>query len=266
MGDYPYELEVDFEPKRSRLTTFFRFLLAIPHVVAIAVVGLVSVFAVIAMWFSQVFAGRSIPGAHRFVLGTVRWSIRLGAYMLLATDRYPPFSLDPGPDFPVRVVGPEEPAPEASRWKALLRYFLAIPWGILNFAYMVVAYLAAIGSWFAILVTGRQPEGLQKAIHMGLASNLQYYSFYALLTDRWPPIEPELRLEPRARGALPSSAPATAPAPVPAAVGPAPAPEAPATTTALPGVPGQDADAGAAFGEEPKRGGGDGGWLPPASR
>ena len=30
---------------------------------------------------------------RNFVLGVLRWSLRLQAYMLLLTDQYPPFSL-----------------------------------------------------------------------------------------------------------------------------------------------------------------------------
>ena len=35
-------------------------------------------------------------GLFNFVVGVMRWGVRVEAYMLLlTTDRYPPFSLDP---------------------------------------------------------------------------------------------------------------------------------------------------------------------------
>lgn len=196
MGTYPFAFEADFAESRNRLTTFFRWLLAIPHLLFMTVLGIVAAVCIVVAWFAQVIAATYPAGMYRFVLAYLRLGLQLGAYLLLATDRYPSFSLDGG-EPAVRFVGREEPAAEYSRWKALLRYFLMIPWGILNFAYMMVAYLAAIGSWFVIVFTGRQHPTLQKGLHMGLASSAHYNSFAMLLADEWPPIEPELRLEPR---------------------------------------------------------------------
>lgn len=95
----PHDLEpvlVEFRPEledRNRLTTFFRWVLAIPHYIVLAVLGLVAAVAWIIAFFAVLFTGRWPTGLHDFVVGYVRWTVRVTAYSLLLTDRYPPFSL-----------------------------------------------------------------------------------------------------------------------------------------------------------------------------
>jgi hypothetical protein len=93
-GNYVGEL-VDFEPKldnRNRLTTFFRFLLVIPHVIALFFLGIVAFFAWIVGFFAVLFTGHWPEGIRQFAVGYMRWSLRVTAYHLLLTDEYPPFS------------------------------------------------------------------------------------------------------------------------------------------------------------------------------
>jgi hypothetical protein len=88
---------VDFQPElddRNRLTTFFRWVLAIPHYIVLAVLSLVAAVAWIIAFFAVLFTGRWPAGLRDFVVGYVRWSVRVSAYSLLLTDQYPPFSLE----------------------------------------------------------------------------------------------------------------------------------------------------------------------------
>jgi hypothetical protein len=95
-GEYPRE-HVDFRPAledRNRLTTAFRIILVIPHLIALAFVGLAAWVVTLIAFFAVLFTGRWPAGMRNFVLGFLRWWLRVGAYFTLLTDEYPPFSLE----------------------------------------------------------------------------------------------------------------------------------------------------------------------------
>lgn len=95
-GDYPPVL-VDVRPElddRNRLTAFFRWLLVIPHGIVLGLLGIVLWFAWLAALVAVVVTGRWPDGLWTFAVGYLRWTLRVDAYALLLTDRYPPFSLD----------------------------------------------------------------------------------------------------------------------------------------------------------------------------
>ncbi len=67
--------------------------LAFPHYVALLARTPVVPVLVVVAWFAILCAGRYPRGIFDFVLGFLRWSLRVQAYaFLLAADRYPPFS------------------------------------------------------------------------------------------------------------------------------------------------------------------------------
>ena len=71
-----------------------KWLLAIPHYFVLIVLGIAAIVSVIIAWFAILFTGRYPRGLFDFVVGVVRWSLRVTVYVLmLTTDRYPPFSL-----------------------------------------------------------------------------------------------------------------------------------------------------------------------------
>jgi hypothetical protein len=90
-------VRVDFQPQltdRNRLTVFFRFILAIPQFIVLAVLGVALYVVYIIAFFAVLFTGRFPEGLRTFVVGVTRWYVRVMAYHLLLTDVYPPFSLD----------------------------------------------------------------------------------------------------------------------------------------------------------------------------
>ena len=78
----------------NRWLPLVKWLLAVPHYVALFFLGIAAVIAVVIAWFSVLFTGRYPRTIFGFVEGVLRWALRVEAYaFLLVTDRYPPFSL-----------------------------------------------------------------------------------------------------------------------------------------------------------------------------
>jgi hypothetical protein len=238
---YPVTFEADYVEKRSRLTTFFRLLLAIPHLIFVYLYQLAAGIVVIVAWFVLLFTGRWPLGMYDFVAGSLRYSTRVYGYTCLLTDEYPPFSGDPTITYPVRL-NIAAPKPEYSRLKVLFRIVLAIPVLIITYAMQIVAQVGAFLAWFAIVVLGRQPKGLQDMIVLGLSYQQRAYTYIALITEDWPPFtdeKPRGIEEPSSFGALPSTPPAAGTAPeAPAEPAATSAPEAPySPPQAPPGTP-----------------------------
>jgi hypothetical protein len=69
---------------------------AIPHFIVLFFLGLATIVCVVIAWFAILFTGRYPRALFDFVVGVERWGLRVVAYaLLLTTDRYPPFSLEP---------------------------------------------------------------------------------------------------------------------------------------------------------------------------
>src|SRR4249920_2183143 len=91
--DFPYP---DAKQGLNRWLPLVKWLLAIPHYILLVFLWIAAVISVVIAWFVILFTGRYPRGLFDFVLGVGRWSVRVSAYaFLLATDRYPPFSLSP---------------------------------------------------------------------------------------------------------------------------------------------------------------------------
>ena len=64
---YPVTFEADYVERRSRLTTFFRLLLVIPHLIVLYLWGIVAGIAVVIAWFALLFTARYPRGLYMFV-------------------------------------------------------------------------------------------------------------------------------------------------------------------------------------------------------
>lgn len=186
---YPVTLEVDYIDRRSRLTTFFRFLLAIPHYIVLLFYALAALVVVIIAWFALLFTGQWPPALYEFMAGFLRFYARYNCYVYLTVDRFPPFGGAPDPAYPARLLVPP-PLAGYSRLKVLLRVFYAlipaIIAGVMSYAIALIGFV----SWLVIVITGRQPRGLQNAMVFLLAYTVRSYALMLLVTETWPPFEP----------------------------------------------------------------------------
>jgi hypothetical protein len=115
----------------------------------------------------------------------LRFSNRVGAYLLLLDDRYP--STDEQQYVRLDLRYPDVPN-DLNRWLPLVKWFLAIPHYLVLLILDIGVVFAVIGAWFAILFTGRYPRGIFDFV-VGVMrwSNRVWAYAFALVTDRYPP-------------------------------------------------------------------------------
>jgi hypothetical protein len=188
---YPVSYAADYAGEgRNRLTTFFRYFVAIPWQIVMFLYGIVAYFAITIAWFALLFTGRYPEGLYNFVGGYVRMSARVNALSYLLTDEYPPFNGEDDPAYPVRV-GIAEPLDRYSRLKVFFRYLIGIPVMFLGFIHAIILLVVTLIAWFAIVFTGRHPEGLFNPARNAAAYLTRAGAYFGLLTEDYPPFSLE---------------------------------------------------------------------------
>ncbi len=201
---HPVRLEGRLDPELSRWMWLVKWLLVIPHYIVLFFLFFAFAVLSIVAFFAILLTGRYPRGIFDFNVGVLRWSWRVSyyAYGALATDRYPPFTLDEVPDYPAKL---EVAYPERlSRGLVLVKWLLALP------HYLVVGVLAG-GSWFVLqndewqvagtgligvlaiiagvvlLFTGAYPPALFDVILGFNRWVIRVAAYVGLMTDQYPP-------------------------------------------------------------------------------
>jgi hypothetical protein len=230
---YPLRLTGELAPRLSRGLWLIKWLLAIPHFIALFFLWIAFAVVSVIAFFAILFTARYPRGLFDFNVGVLRWSWRVGfySYSALGTDQYPPFTLKDDPEYPARLEV-EYPA-SLSRGLVLVKWWLlALP------HYLVVAFFAG-GAWAAwtgagpewmfssgglvgllvvfagvvLLFTGRYPSSLYDFV---LGMNRWVYrvgAYAALMTDSYPPFRLDMGGNEPPIGTASNTAPAS-PAPV----------------------------------------------------
>lgn len=180
---HPIRLVVNDDLERTRLTVFFRLILAIPLLVWAVLWAVIAVLAYIVNWFATLFTGQSPEGLHNFLATFLRYTTHVRAYTLLVADPYPPFTGREG-TYPIDLE--VDPPQRQNRWTVFFRGILALPALLLSNILSQVNQLLAVFSWFIALVTGRVPEGLRNFAALAMRIETQTYAYALLLTGRYP--------------------------------------------------------------------------------
>jgi hypothetical protein len=204
---YAARLDVDYPDRElNRVTTAFRIIWVIPIFIILALVGGASgstdwdfgdrngaggiggsiagglfLATVLMILFRQVYP----RWWFEFLLELERFSARVMAYLTLLTDVYPSTTEHQSVRLDIDYPNVQQ---DLNRWLALVKWLLAIPHYIVLVLLIVAAVFCVIFAWFAILFTGRYPQGLFDFVvgvgRWGLRVNA--YAFL-LVTDRYPP-------------------------------------------------------------------------------
>jgi Domain of unknown function (DUF4389) len=184
--NYPATVEIENPPKLSRLLIFVKWLLLIPHYIALFFLSIAAWFVLVICWFAVLFTGRYPESLFNFLVGTLRWSNRILGYFHLQTDDYPPFSLDDDPAYPMRVKI-DYPS-RIARWRPLVNWLLAIPCFIAVWLLGILMEVSVIIAWFAILITGRYPQPLFDIVTIYLRWSTRTLVFAYWMTEEYPPL------------------------------------------------------------------------------
>jgi hypothetical protein len=183
MNSHPVTLVVTDDLRRSRLTVFFRLLLAIPHFIVVALWGLLAWFGVIANWIVTLIAGTPQASLWSFLVRFLRYYTHVTAYANLIANPFPSFSGDEG-TYPIdlHVDGPER----QNRWVTGFRIILAIPALLIATVLSYVVGIIFFLGWFVCLALGRMPEGMRNLAAYCLRYQSQTHAYSMILTDRYP--------------------------------------------------------------------------------
>ena len=181
---HPVSFEVAYPERLSRGLIFVKWLLVIPHVLAVWLLTYALYILTALAWFGVLFTGRYPKAFFEFTSGILRWQANAFAYAGLMRDEYPPFSWEQGP-YPLALD--IERMARQSRVRLFIRAFAIIPHFIVFWFLGLASFVTTVIAWFAILLSGRYPRGLFR-FNVGVMrcwSRQQAYLF--LLRDEYPP-------------------------------------------------------------------------------
>ena len=209
--DAPYPVRVNVDPaysRRDRLTTAFRLILAIPHLILVGgpgavffwwmwgsgehrydwgagggVLGAVAGVVTLIAWFAILITGRYPEGMWRFSVGTLRWQARVNSYLYFLRDEYPPFNFDDPYPAQLELAYPTS----LSRLLIFIKWLLIIPHTFVLYFVQIAAGVVWFIAFFAILITGRYPEGMFRFMVGVLRWSNRVSAYSLLLTDDYPP-------------------------------------------------------------------------------
>ena len=160
-----------------------RLILAIPHLICLAALGIAAEVVAIIGWFGALFTGKLPDFAADFLGGYLHWQTRVSAYTALMTDQYPPFALGDAA-YPVRIAF--RPG-RLNRLAVLFRVFLMIPAGIVAYVLQIGAFtIVGFVTWLIVLIKGGMPDSLYEAYAAVIRYMTRYWGFALMLTSAYP--------------------------------------------------------------------------------
>ena len=91
---YPIDVEIAPPASQSRLSIFFRLLLAIPAMIVVLVLAYIAELVAFLAWFYALFLGNLHAGLRDVLAYYLRYNAQYVGYVCLLTQRYPTFSDD----------------------------------------------------------------------------------------------------------------------------------------------------------------------------
>jgi hypothetical protein len=189
--EYPATFTFDPPEKVANWRPLVNWLLAIPHFVILYGLQILSEVVSVISWFAIVFTGTLPEGFANIQALYMRYELRTYTFALFMREEYPPFDFtmspnDSGADPRVRVDFRPQ-LTDRNRLTVAFRIILVIPHVVVLAALAIAAAVAAVIAFFAVLFTGRWPEGIRAFILDVWRWYLRVGTYFFLLTDEYPP-------------------------------------------------------------------------------
>ncbi|NOX31903.1 MAG: DUF4389 domain-containing protein [Actinobacteria bacterium] len=191
---YPVTYEIDSPLEIARWRPLVQWIMAIPHFFAAYFVAIVAQVVAVIAWFAIVFTGKMPEGMANILAMSLRYSARVSAYAGFLYSDYPPFTFDAQTEDPGGspvVTSFEAALTDRNRLTVFFRLIMAIPIMIFTGIIFFVAELAYIGAFFAILFTGKWPQGIRDFVVKAFRLSQRTNAYVMLLTDEYPPFSLE---------------------------------------------------------------------------
>jgi len=189
-GSYPARLTVSDDNKVANWRALVHWVMVIPHIVIMYILGLIAAVVAVVSWFVVLFTGQLPEGIHGLQSMYLRYQNRVYGFILLLTEEYPPFDFETtaadSSGYPVRSDFPYSGGPR-NRLTTFFRLIMIIPHMIVLYFVNIAAVIAYIVGWFAVLFTGHMPEGVRKFLIGVMRWYTRYSAYFLLLTDEYPP-------------------------------------------------------------------------------
>jgi uncharacterized protein DUF4389 len=191
--DGPVRVRSDFDAPSRWLWLFKWCVLAVPHYPILISLYLLYPLVTIVAGVAILFTGRYPRALFDFNVGVLRWSWRLMNYRfpMNSTDRYPPFTLAPRPDYPGDLVVdyPEQ----LTRWAVLVKWWLlALPQILLCWAMEPLLQLLCVIAPFWLMFTGTIPRGMSDFLLGMVRWRYRVAVYVSLMRDEYPPFRMDL--------------------------------------------------------------------------
>jgi roadblock/LC7 domain-containing protein len=188
-GTYPVRLELDAPLEVARWRPLVNWLLAIPQFIVLYALGAVLGILQFVAFFTVLFTKQIPRGMFDFMAMTLRYQWRVASYIFFMRESYPPFdftgaSEDPGGDPATLSVDYPQ---ELRRFMPLVKWLLAIPQYFVLFFLGIAAYVAGFIAFFAVLITGRWPEGMHRFVIGVIRWSTRVSAYVYLMRDEYPP-------------------------------------------------------------------------------
>ena len=194
-GVYPVSIKGELTEPLSAGLWLIKWLLAIPHYFILVFLWIAFVIVWIMAFFTILFTGKYPKSLFDFNVGVLRWTWRVGfySYQALATDKYPPFTLESVDSYPadLEVVYPER----------LSQGLVLVKWWLLAIPHLFIiglfqgggegggglVFILVIIAAIILLFTGKYNKDIFKLVVGMNRWSFRVMAYVSLMTDEYPP-------------------------------------------------------------------------------